>query len=146
MHVVGHQHIVRLGELRLEQRVRAGMLDRLKGDFRIVAEELSERVMLKIVSAGYNQHADFASGVLGRFLPQKDVQVVAVCDVKTDQLELARVQVNKQYQNQDCATYGDFRELVARKDIDAFLVATPDHWHVLAALAAIRAGKDVYLE
>ncbi len=84
--------------------------------------------------------------VLSGFLPQKDVQVVAVCDVKTDQLGLSRDQVNKQYQNQDCATYGDFRELVARKDIDAFLIATPDHWHVLVALAAIRAGKDVYLE
>ena len=84
--------------------------------------------------------------VLEGFLLQKDIQVVAVCDVKTDQLELAREQVNKRYQNQDCATYGDFRELVARKDIDACLIATPDHWHVLAALAAVRSGKDVYLE
>jgi predicted dehydrogenase len=83
---------------------------------------------------------------LDGFLPQKDVQVVAVCDVKQDQLALSREQVNKRYGNQDCATYGDFREVLTRKDIDAFLIATPDHWHVLAALAAIRAGKDVYLE
>lgn len=84
--------------------------------------------------------------VLDGFLAQKDVRVVAVCDVKADQLALSRQQVNTRYQNQDCAAYGDFRDLVARKDIDACLIATPDHWHVLAALAAVRAGKDVYLE
>jgi len=85
-------------------------------------------------------------GDMGNFLNQKDAQVVAVCDVKGDQLEQARNLVNQRYQNQDCATYKDFRELVARKDIDAVLIATPDHWHVLVALAAVRAGKDVYLE
>ena len=85
-------------------------------------------------------------GDLSGFLNQKDTQVVAVCDVKKEQLEQARQQVNRQYQNQDCATYEDFREVVARKDIDAFLIATPDHWHVLVALAAVRAGKDVYVE
>jgi len=69
-----------------------------------------------------------------------------VCDVKADQAEQARAMVNQRYQNQDCATYKDLRQIVGRKDIDAFLIATPDHWHVLAALAAIRAGKDVYLE
>jgi predicted dehydrogenase len=84
--------------------------------------------------------------VLDGFLAQKDVQVVAVCDVKTDQLALSSAQVNQRYQTQDCATYADFREIVARKDIDAFLIATPDHWHVPAALAAVRARKDVYLE
>ena len=83
---------------------------------------------------------------MGGFLNQKDAQVVAVCDVKTDQLELARRAANARYQNQDCATFGDFRELVSRKDIDACLIATPDHWHVLVALAAVGAGKDVYLE
>src|SRR5205807_10105778 len=53
---------------------------------------------------------------------------------------------NRQYQNRSCATYADFREILARKDIDAFLIATPDHWHVPVALAAVRAGKDIYLE
>jgi predicted dehydrogenase len=83
---------------------------------------------------------------MGNFLNQKDCQVVAVCDVKSDQLEQARAAVNAQYQNQDCRTYHDFRELVARQDIDACLIATPDHWHVLVALAAVNAGKDVYVE
>ena len=83
---------------------------------------------------------------MGNFLNQKDAQVVAVCDVMNSHLEQACNAVNQRYQNKDCATYGDFRELLARKDIDACLIATPDHWHVLTALAAVRAGKDVYLE
>ena len=83
---------------------------------------------------------------MGNFLNQKDAQVVAVCDVMTSHLGQARDRVNQHYQNSDCKTYGDFREVVARKDIDAFLIATPDHWHVLTALAAVRAGKDVYVE
>jgi predicted dehydrogenase len=83
---------------------------------------------------------------MGNFLSQKDCQVVAVCDVKNDQLEQACQAVNRHYQNQDCRTYHDFRELVARNDIDACLIATPDHWHVLAALAAVNSGKDIYVE
>ena len=101
----------------------------------------NERVTVGCIGTGERGRA-----VLDGFLAQKDLQVVAVCDVKTDQLNLAREQVNRRYQTQDCATYGDFREIVARKDVDAFLIATPDHWHVLTALAAVRAGKDVYLE
>jgi len=85
-------------------------------------------------------------GVMRNFLNEKDCRVVAVCDVKADQLELARAAVDQRYDNQDCRTYHDFRELVARQDIDACLIATPDHWHVLNALAAVRAGKDVYVE
>ncbi len=85
-------------------------------------------------------------GDMGNFLNQKDAQVVAVCDVMKDHLEQARNRVNQHYQNKDCATYSDFREVVARKDINAVLIATPDHWHVLTALASVRAGKDVYLE
>ena len=85
-------------------------------------------------------------GDMGNFLNQKDARVVAVCDVMTSHLEQARNRVNQHYQNQDCATYADFREMLARKDIDAVLIATPDHWHVLTAIAAVRAGKDVYLE
>ena len=53
---------------------------------------------------------------------------------------------NQKYQDQDCKTCRDYRELLARRDIDAVLIATPDHWHVPIALAAVRAGKDLYLE
>ena len=85
-------------------------------------------------------------GDMGGFFGQSDARVVAVCDVKKDQLDLARKNVNDHYQNQDCATYVDFRELLARRDIDAVLIATPDHWHVPMSVAAAKAGKDIYLE
>ena len=101
----------------------------------------SNRVVVGCIGMGPQGQGD-----MGNFLNQKDAQVVAVCDVRASHLEQARDRVNGQYQNQDCATYDDFRELVARKDIDACLIATPDHWHVLTALAAVRAGKDVYVE
>jgi predicted dehydrogenase len=101
----------------------------------------SNRVVVGCIGLGPQGQGD-----LGNFLNQKDAQVVAVCDVLKDHLEQARAMVNKRYVNNDCATYGDFRELLARKDIDAVLIATPDHWHVLTAVAAVRAGKDVYLE
>ena len=85
-------------------------------------------------------------GVMSNFLAQKDCRVVAVCDVMKTNLEAARGMVNGHYQNQDCQTYHDFNELLARKDIDVVSIATPDHWHVPAAVAAAKAGKDVYLE
>lgn len=85
-------------------------------------------------------------GVMGNFLKQKDAQVVAVCDVKSHVLKNAQERVNKHYQGTGCTPYKDFRKLLARRDIDAVLVATPDHWHVPVSLAAVRAGKDVYLE
>jgi predicted dehydrogenase len=85
-------------------------------------------------------------GVLNGFLANADARVLAVCDVKKDQLELGRKQVNDRYKNSDCQTHHDFQELLARKEIDAVLIATPDHWHVPVAVAAARAGKDMYLE
>ena len=86
------------------------------------------------------------SAVMGNFLAQKDVRVVAVSDVKSNVREAAQNNVNKYYQDTGCAAYNDFRELIGRDDIDVVLVATPDHWHVLVALAAVKAGKDVYVE
>ncbi|RJP31402.1 MAG: gfo/Idh/MocA family oxidoreductase [Candidatus Omnitrophota bacterium] len=73
-------------------------------------------------------------------------RVIALSDVKSNVLEEKRRLVNEFYGDEDCVGYHDFRELVAREDIDGCLVATTDHWHVLASLAAVRAGKDVYME
>jgi len=86
------------------------------------------------------------NGVMGGFLRHEEARVVAVCDVQTPRREEAKKRVDGHYGNSDCALYHDFREIVAREDIDAFLIASPDHWHVLHALAAVRHGKDVYLE
>jgi predicted dehydrogenase len=85
-------------------------------------------------------------GDMGAFLGSKDAQVVAVCDVKRDAREAARAQVDAHYGTQGCAAYNHFGELTERDDIDAVLIASPDHWHVLHALAAVRSGKDVYVE
>ncbi|MCX6926712.1 MAG: Gfo/Idh/MocA family oxidoreductase [Verrucomicrobia bacterium] len=101
----------------------------------------SNRISVGVIGCGPQGVGDMQN-----FLAQKDCQVVAVCDVKTDRIGVAKDTVNKAYGNQDCKTYHDFRELVARQDIDACLIATPDHWHVLTALAAVKSGKDVYLE
>ncbi len=101
----------------------------------------SNRITLGIIGCGPQ-----GMGVLSGFLKQPDCQVVAACDVNKDRLQIATDKINTLYQNKDLKTYHDFRELVAGKDIDACLVATPDHWHVLAAIAAVNAGKDVYVE
>jgi len=72
--------------------------------------------------------------------------MLAVCDVDGKRLNEARGIVNAQYGNQDCAAYGDYRDLLARADIDAVLIASPDQWHVLQSIEAAWAGKDIYLE
>jgi len=90
-------------------------------------------------------------GLLGGFLGQ-ETQVLAVCDVDTTRRENAKKRVDDYYDRKNgqsaggCAAYNDFRELIARKDIDAVCIATPDHWHAIITLAALRAGKDVYCE
>jgi len=73
-------------------------------------------------------------------------RLVAVCDVNRKALAAAKAQADDAQGSNDCAAYADFRELLARDDIDAVSIATPDHWHAVMALAAIRAGKHVYLE
>ncbi|MCZ7634609.1 MAG: Gfo/Idh/MocA family oxidoreductase [Verrucomicrobia bacterium] len=85
-------------------------------------------------------------GVMGNFLAQRDCRVLALCDVSKRNLEAAVKQVNGAYKDEAVQTHADYRDLLARPDIDAVLIATPDHWHVPVAVAAARAGKDMYLE
>jgi hypothetical protein len=86
------------------------------------------------------------TGDLRAFLGQKDVHFVAVCDVQKGQRERGANLVNERNGNTNCAMYSDLRELLARKDIDAVLIATGDRWHAPASIMAMRAGKDVYCE
>lgn len=79
-------------------------------------------------------------------LRQDDVRVVAVCDVYGSQREKAKRIVDGYYGDSGCAAYNDFRELCGRRDIDAVSIASPDHWHVLHSLEAVRNGKDLYTE
>ena len=83
---------------------------------------------------------------LRTFLGQPDAQAVAVCDVDSNNMNKARDIVNQKYGNTDCATYKDFRDVIARDDVDAVMVSTPDHWHVPISIAALQAGKDVECE
>lgn len=81
-----------------------------------------------------------------------DVQVVAVCDVDTTRREYAKKCVEEAYgEGKDqsyacCEPYNDFRDILARKDIDAVCIATPDHWHAIPIIESCKAGKDVYCE
>ncbi|NQT16417.1 MAG: Gfo/Idh/MocA family oxidoreductase, partial [Planctomycetes bacterium] len=80
------------------------------------------------------------------FLPQPDVQFVAVADIKAGRRAVVKQMIDKQNGNQDCDTYRDLRDLLARDDIDAVLIATGPNWHATAAILAARAGKDMYCE
>lgn len=102
----------------------------------------SERIVLGGIGIGGR-----GTGVLNWMLPEKDVQFVAVCDAKKTSREAVKRTVDNKYGNQDCATYRDIREFLAKRtDIDALLIATGDRWHALASILAMRAGKDVYSE
>jgi len=102
----------------------------------------SNRTTLGFIGVG-----DHGRGVnLTNFLGNADAQAVAVCDVDSNNLSIAKDMVNRKYGNNDCATYKDFREVLARDDIDAVMISTPDHWHVPIAIAAAKAGKDVECE
>lgn len=89
---------------------------------------------------------------LGSYLKRPEFHVAAVCDVDTSRREDSKNRVVEEYSKasgseyKGCEMYADFRELLARKDIDAVVIATPDHWHAYIAIAAIKAGKDVYCE
>jgi predicted dehydrogenase len=108
----------------------------------------SERVTLGFIGVGGRGNALAYS-----FLRIPEAQCVAVCDCFTSRQESAVKSFDDFYANRDgkgaykgCTRYGDFRDVLAREDIDGVVIATPDHWHVPLAMHAIRAGKDVYVE
>ena len=80
------------------------------------------------------------------FLGRQDCRVVAVCDVSDSKRQKAKETVDAHNGDQDCIMIADWRELIARKDLDAVMIATNDHWHSLIATAAAKAGKDMYCE
>jgi predicted dehydrogenase len=101
----------------------------------------SNRITLAAIGCGTMGLSNIRS-----FLTHKDCQVVAACDVDKDHLRKTVRVVNDHYKNEDCKGYHNFHELLARKDIDAVMIACPDHWHAIPAIEAARLKKDIYGE
>ncbi len=101
----------------------------------------SNRITLAAVGWGMQ-----GPGNTGAFMNEPDCQVVAACDLDKNHLEAALKKINEHNNNSDCKGYSDYRELMARKDIDCVMLAVPDNWHALVATEALRSGKDVYGE
>ena len=114
----------------------------------------------KKIRVGFIGVGNRGSQLLGFFRQNEDVEVAALCDVyepyrqrdhsKVDPLMLEKLggripELNEKFDN-DVPRYSDFRDVLAQKDIDAVVVATPDHWHAIQTIEALRAGKDVYVE
>jgi predicted dehydrogenase len=106
----------------------------------------SERITIGFIGCGKMAN-DYHLSTLLKF---GDVQALAVCEVDKTRREHAQQRVAKAYAQatnyKGCAAYADFRELIARPDIDAVCIATPEHWHAIPIIEACRAGKDVYCE
>jgi len=108
----------------------------------------SNRIGVGLIGKGL-----MGSGHLHRLVGDRDVQVLAVCDVDRLRCEEGKHRVEETYAAErssgtyrGCAAYNDYRELLARVDIDAVVIVTPDHWHALQAIDAAKAGKDIYCE
>jgi hypothetical protein len=101
----------------------------------------SERIVMAGIGIG-----NMGSGDMDAFLGRPEVQYAAACDVRKRNRDEACAKVNQRYGNRDCRAYNDFRDVLARRDIDAVHVATPDHWHAIIVIGACRSGKDVYCQ
>ena len=101
----------------------------------------SDRITIGVIGWGMMGPANTKA-----FLAQHDCQVVAACDIHSGHRQAAVDTVNKAYGNQDCKAYFDYRELLARDDIDAVMIAIPDHWHAIVATEAAARKKDIYGE
>ena len=108
----------------------------------------NSRITLGFIGIGIQSR-----GHLQGFLNNPKTHVVAVCDVHKGRLDNSVEMVHKKYATQrdsgaykGCGAYDDFRELLDRKDVDAVVIGTPDHWHAIPAILAARAKKDIYCE
>ena len=101
----------------------------------------SNRITTALIGCGSMGNAN-----LNGFLEMEDVQVLAVCDPDRDRRVASKKIVDTKNGNDDCTLYNDYREILAREDIDTIIMATPDHWHALIVCDAAIAGKDIYGE
>lgn len=108
----------------------------------------SDKINLGFIGTGIQ-----AKGLFERFADLPDVQIIACCDVDSQKLNQFKKKVELYYaaktginKYNGCNTFEKYEELVAQPDIDAVVVSTPDHWHAIPAIAAMKAGKDVFCE
>jgi hypothetical protein len=101
----------------------------------------SERIVMGGLGMGGR-----GQGVLNEFMSYPETQVIAVCDVKREAREGCKRRVDSKYDNSDCTDHIDYREVLARDDIDLVFCAPPDHWHAQMMIDACKAGKDVMCE
>ena len=101
----------------------------------------SNKITLGCIGVG-----SMGTGNMKSFLELEDCRVVAVCDPYKDRCAKAKDMADAKYGDSGCAVYGDYREVIAREDIDAVVITVQDHWHALIATAAAKAGKDMYCE
>jgi predicted dehydrogenase len=101
----------------------------------------SDRITIGVIGWGMMGPANTKA-----FLTQPDCQVVAACDLDKGHLQAALDTINGHYGNQDCKGYHDYREMLARTDIDAIMIAVPDQWHAIIATEAAHRKKDIYGE
>lgn len=102
----------------------------------------SNRIVMCAIGTG-----SMGTGNMNGFLGQNDVQMIAVADVDKKHRERAKGLIDKKYGNANAKAYNDYRELLAsHPDLNAVCIAVPDHWHALTAIAAAKAGLDIYGE
>ena len=101
----------------------------------------SEQIVMGSIGIGGR-----GSYVIGCFMEQPDVRFVACCDVRADRRKGVKRRIEERYGIADCPAYRDFRDLLARPEIDAVLITTGSNWHTLLSIFAAKAGKDMYCE
>jgi predicted dehydrogenase len=101
----------------------------------------SDRIVMGLIGAG-----GMGNHNLKQFLGKKDAHVVAVCDVDKNHQKSTKNKIDKKYGNKDARTYNDYRDMLDNEKMDAVILALPDHWHSLIAVAAANKGLDIYGE
>ena len=126
---------------RFLQTGAAGMTLSAAGSYAAEAAELKPK-RVGLIGCGWYGKCD-----LFRLIQVAPVEVISLCDVDKKLLaEAAEMTAGRQASKKKPRTYGDYREMLKEQDLDIALIATPDHWHALAMIAAVEAGADVYVQ
>jgi predicted dehydrogenase len=113
----------------------------------------SNTMRIGCICTGRMGHGDMKACLQSGLEPATSAHIVAVCDLDRNRAQHAKLEVENSYADKlsdrsrpTIDVYQDYRELLARDDIDGVTISTPDHWHALVAIAAAESGKDIYLQ